>query len=61
MLTATVWRLAGAQTRRVNALRLFIPAYGRLLPSSLIHEEHEREGRFRLKWLKTKMTRAETA
>ncbi len=64
MLTTTVWRLAGElrkTQRRVNALQhIFIPEYERtveFIVSSL--EEREREETFRLKWLKTKMTKAE--
>lgn len=68
MLVTTVWRLAGElrkTQRRVNALQhIFIPEYEQtvaFIVSSL--EEREREEIFRLKWLKTKMTRqaAETA
>ncbi|MEW6402246.1 MAG: V-type ATP synthase subunit D [Chloroflexota bacterium] len=66
MLTTTVWRLAGElrkTQRRVNALQhIFIPDYERtveFIVSSL--EEREREETFRLKWLKTKMTKAESA
>jgi len=66
MLTATVWRLANElrkTQRRVNALQhIFIPAYEAtvaFIVSSL--EEREREETFRLKWLKTKMTKAEAA
>jgi V/A-type H+-transporting ATPase subunit D len=62
MLTATVWRLANElrkTQRRVNALQhIFIPAYETtvaFIVSSL--EEREREETFRLKWLKTKMTK----
>ncbi|MEW6030025.1 MAG: V-type ATP synthase subunit D [Chloroflexota bacterium] len=62
MLVTTVWRLAGElrkTQRRVNALQhIFIPAYEAtvaFIVSSL--EEREREETFRLKWLKTKMTR----
>ncbi len=65
MLTTTVWRLARElrkTQRRVNALQhIFIPAYERSLAfilSSL--EEREREETFRLKLLKTKLTRAKT-
>lgn len=65
MLTATVWRLANElrkTQRRVNALQhIFIPAYETtvaFIVSSL--EEREREETFRLKWLKTKMSRAKT-
>jgi V/A-type H+-transporting ATPase subunit D len=64
MLTTTVWRLAGElrkTQRRVNALQhIFIPDYERtveFIVSSL--EEREREEIFRLKWLKTKMTRSQ--
>lgn len=63
MLVTTVWRLAGElrkTQRRVNALQhIFIPAYEATVAfiiSSL--EEREREEIFRLKWLKTKMTKA---
>ena len=63
MLTATVWRLANElrkTQRRVNALQhIFIPAYETtvaFIVSSL--EEREREETFRLKWLKTRMSRA---
>ncbi|NOT05345.1 MAG: V-type ATP synthase subunit D [Anaerolineales bacterium] len=62
MLVTTVWRLAGElrkTQRRVNALQhIFIPEYEQtviFIISSL--EEREREEIFRLKWLKTKMTR----
>ena len=62
MLVTTVWRLAGElrkTQRRVNALQhIFIPEYEQtviFIVSSL--EEREREEIFRLKWLKTKMTR----
>jgi len=62
MLTAAVWRLANElkkTQRRVNALQhIFIPQYQHqieFIVSSL--EEREREETFRLKWLKTKMTR----
>jgi V/A-type H+-transporting ATPase subunit D len=62
MLVTTVWRLAGElrkTQRRVNALQhIFIPAYEAMVAfivSSL--EEREREETFRLKWLKTKLTR----
>ncbi len=64
MLVTTVWRLAGElrkTQRRVNALQhIFIPAYEETVAfiiSSL--EEREREETFRLKWLKTKMAKAE--
>jgi len=64
MLVTTVWRLAGElrkTQRRVNALQhIFIPAYEEtvaFIVSSL--EEREREETFRLKWLKSKMERAE--
>jgi V/A-type H+-transporting ATPase subunit D len=57
-----VWRLANElrkTQRRVNALQhIFIPQYQRqieFIVSSL--EEREREETFRLKWLKTKMSR----
>lgn len=62
MLTTTVWRLAGElrkTQRRVNALQhIFIPAYEEtvaFIVSSL--EEREREETFRLKLLKTKLTK----
>lgn len=62
MLTAAVWRLANElkkTQRRVNALQhIFIPNYQHqieFIVSSL--EEREREETFRLKWLKTKMTK----
>jgi V/A-type H+-transporting ATPase subunit D len=62
MLVTTVWRLAGElrkTQRRVNALQhIFIPNYEAtvaFIVSSL--EEREREEIFRLKWLKTKMSR----
>jgi len=62
MLTAAVWRLANElkkTQRRVNALQhVFIPQYQHqieFIVSSL--EEREREETFRLKWLKTKMTK----
>ena len=65
-LTTTVWRLAvelRKTQRRVNALQhIFIPDYERtveFIVSSL--EEREREETFRLKWLKTKMTKTEAA
>jgi len=64
MLTTTVWRLANElrkTQRRVNALQhIFIPAYeatALFIVSSL--EEREREETFRLKWLKTKMSKQE--
>jgi V/A-type H+-transporting ATPase subunit D len=64
MLVTTAWRLAGElrkTQRRVNALQhIFIPAYEETVTfiiSSL--EEREREETFRLKWLKTKMAKAE--
>ncbi len=64
MLVTTVWRLAGElrkTQRRVNALQhIFIPQYEgtvAFIVSSL--EEREREETFRLKWLKSKMARAE--
>lgn len=64
MLVTTVWRLAGElrkTQRRVNALQhIFIPAYEETVTfiiSSL--EEREREETFRLKWLKTKMAKAQ--
>ncbi len=63
MLSTTVWRLAGElrkTQRRVNALQhIFIPEYEAtvaFIVSSL--EEREREETFRLKWLKTKLTRS---
>jgi V/A-type H+/Na+-transporting ATPase subunit D len=63
MLTAAVWRLANElkkTQRRVNALQhIFIPNYETMIAfivSSL--EEREREETFRLKMLKTKMTKA---
>ena len=63
MLVTTVWRLAGElrkTQRRVNALQhIFIPAFedtAAFIISSL--EEREREETFRLKWLKTKLTRS---
>ena len=62
MLTAAVWRLANElkkTQRRVNALQhIFIPQYQHqieFIVSSL--EEREREETFRLKWLKTKMSK----
>jgi V/A-type H+/Na+-transporting ATPase subunit D len=62
MLVTTVWRLAGElrkTQRRVNALQhIFIPNYEEtvaFIVSSL--EEREREEIFRLKWLKTKLTK----
>jgi len=62
MLVMTVWRLAGElrkTQRRVNALQhIFIPNYEEtvaFIVSSL--EEREREEIFRLKWLKTKLSR----
>ena len=62
MLTATVWRLANElrkTQRRVNALQhIFIPQYENTVAfiiSSL--EEREREETFRLKLLKTKLTK----
>ncbi|HVN14759.1 MAG TPA: V-type ATP synthase subunit D [Anaerolineales bacterium] len=65
MLTTTVWRLAGElrkTQRRVNALQhIFIPQYEEMVTyivSSL--EEREREETFRLKWLKTKLTKPVT-
>jgi len=64
MLETTVWRLAGElrkTQRRVNALQhIFIPNYEEtvaFIVSSL--EEREREETFRLKWLKTKMSRTQ--
>ncbi len=66
MLATTVWRLAAElrkTQRRVNALQhIFIPQYEAtvaFIVSSL--EEREREEIFRLKWLKSKMARAEAA
>jgi len=63
MLTAAVWRLANElkkTQRRVNALQhIFIPQYEATIAfivSSL--EEREREETFRLKLLKTRMTKA---
>jgi len=60
----SVWRLAGElrkTQRRVNALQhIFIPEYEEtvlFIKSAL--EEREREETFRLKWLKTKMTKAD--
>jgi V/A-type H+-transporting ATPase subunit D len=65
MLVTAVWRLAGElrkTQRRVNALQhIFIPQYeetAAFIVSSL--EEREREETFRLKWLKSKMERAES-
>jgi len=62
MLVTTVWRLAGElrkTQRRVNALQhIFIPAYEAMVSfivSSL--EEREREETFRLKWLKSKLSK----
>ena len=62
MLVTTVWRLAGElrkTQRRVNALQhIFIPAYETMVSfivSSL--EEREREETFRLKWLKSKLSK----
>jgi len=62
MLTSAVWRLANElkkTQRRVNALQhIFIPNYEatvQFIVSSL--EEREREEIFRLKWLKTKMSK----
>lgn len=62
MLITTVWRLAGElrkTQRRVNALQhIFIPNYEAtvaFIVSSL--EEREREETFRLKWLKTKLSK----
>jgi len=66
MLTAAVWRLANElrkTQRRVNALQhIFIPQYEKtveFIVSSL--EEREREETFRLKMLKTKMTKSKSA
>lgn len=63
MLVTTVWRLAAElrkTQRRVNALQhIFIPQYEAtvaFIVGSL--EEREREEIFRLKWLKTKMTKS---
>lgn len=60
----SVWRLAGElrkTQRRVNALQhIFIPEYEAtvlFIKSAL--EEREREETFRLKWLKTKMNKAD--
>src|SRR5512142_3236032 len=62
MLTAAVWRLANElkkTQRRVNALQhIFIPNYEatvQFIVSTL--EEREREEIFRLKWLKTKLSK----
>ena len=62
MLVTTVWRLAGELRKtqhRVNALQhIFIPAYEAMVSfivSSL--EEREREETFRLKWLKSKLSK----
>ncbi len=61
-LVTSVWRLAGElrkTQRRVKALQyIFIPQYEEtvlFIKSAL--EEREREETFRLKWLKTKMTK----
>ena len=66
MLETSVWRLAGElrkTQRRVNALQhIFIPNYEAtvaFIMSSL--EEREREETFRLKWLKSKLGRTESA
>jgi V/A-type H+/Na+-transporting ATPase subunit D len=63
-LVTSVWRLAGElrkTQRRVNALQhIFIPEYEEtvlFIKSAL--EEREREETFRLKWLKTKMVKAD--
>jgi V/A-type H+-transporting ATPase subunit D len=63
-LVTSVWRLAGElrkTQRRVNALQhIFIPEYEEtveFIKSAL--EEREREETFRLKWLKTKMTKVD--
>jgi len=63
-LVTSVWRLAGElrkTLRRVNALQhIFIPEYEEtveFIKSAL--EEREREETFRLKWLKTKMAKAD--
>jgi V/A-type H+-transporting ATPase subunit D len=63
-LVTSVWRLAGElrkTQRRVKALQyIFIPQFEEtvlFIKSAL--EEREREETFRLKWLKTKMTKAE--
>jgi len=63
-LVTSVWRLAAElrkTQRRVNALQhIFIPEYEdtvEFIKSAL--EEREREETFRLKWLKTKMTKAD--
>lgn len=65
-LVTSVWRLAGElrkTQRRVKALQyIFIPEYEEtvlFIKGAL--EEREREETFRLKWLKTKMTKAEEA
>src|SRR5688572_274852 len=62
MLTAAVWRLANElkkTQRRVTAMvHLFIPQYKNeteFIVAAL--EQREREETFRLKWLKTKMTK----
>ena len=63
-LITSVWRLAGElrkTQRRVKALQyIFIPQFEEtvlFIKSAL--EEREREETFRLKWLKTRMTKAE--
>jgi V/A-type H+/Na+-transporting ATPase subunit D len=63
-LVTSVWRLAGElrkTQRRVNALQhIFIPEYEEtvlFIKSAL--EEREREETFRLKWLKSKMAKAD--
>lgn len=65
-LMTAVWRLAGElrkTQRRVKALQyIFIPEYEEtvlFIKSAL--EEREREETFRLKWLKTKMTKKAAA
>jgi len=63
-LVTSVWRLAGElrkTQRRVKALQyIFIPQFEQtVLFIKAALEEREREETFRLKWLKTKMTRAE--
>jgi V/A-type H+-transporting ATPase subunit D len=63
-LVTSVWRLAGElrkTQRRVKALQyIFIPQFEQtvlFIKSAL--EEREREETFRLKWLKTRMAKAE--
>ena len=63
-LVTSVWRLAGElrkTQRRVKALQyIFIPQFEEtVLFIKAALEEREREETFRLKWLKTKMTRPE--